>query len=54
MATRGGRPAALIYEVVMPVWHNRPGTKLRWVEFLRAMVDLLGIWRDRRRVVRHV
>ncbi len=47
-------PAALIYEVVMPVWHNRPGTKLRWVEFLRAMVDLLGIWRDRRRVVRHV
>lgn len=43
-----------IYELVVPAWHDRAGTKLRWVDFIRAMFDLLGIWRDRARAVRAV
>ena len=36
-----------IYELVLPVWHDRPGSKLRWFDFPRAMVDLGHIWRER-------
>jgi dolichyl-phosphate beta-glucosyltransferase len=36
-----------IYELVVPEWHDRPGSKLRWYDFLRAIVDLGYIWRER-------
>jgi dolichyl-phosphate beta-glucosyltransferase len=36
-----------IYELVLPAWHDVPGSKLRWYDFARAMVDLVYIWRDR-------
>jgi glycosyltransferase involved in cell wall biosynthesis len=36
-----------IYELAVPVWHHRPGSKLRWWDFVRAVIDLAGIWRDR-------
>ena len=36
-----------IYELVLPAWHDRPGSKLRWFDFPRAMVDLGHIWRER-------
>jgi glycosyltransferase involved in cell wall biosynthesis len=37
-----------IYELAVPVWHHAPGSKLRWFDFLRAVVDLIGIRRTRR------
>jgi glycosyltransferase involved in cell wall biosynthesis len=36
-----------LYELVLPVWHDKPGSKLRWYDFARAMVDLGYIWRER-------
>jgi dolichyl-phosphate beta-glucosyltransferase len=36
-----------IYELVLPAWHDRPGSKLRWFDFPRAIVDLGHIWRER-------
>jgi len=36
-----------IYELVLPAWHDRPGSKLRWFDFPRALVDLGHIWRER-------
>jgi glycosyltransferase involved in cell wall biosynthesis len=36
-----------LYELVLPAWHDKPGSKLRWHDFARAMVDLWYIWRDR-------
>ena len=36
-----------IYELVLPAWHDRPGSKLQWFDFPRAMVDLGHIWRER-------
>ena len=36
-----------IYELVLPAWHDRPGSKLQWFDFPRAMVDLGQIWRER-------
>ena len=36
-----------LYELVLPVWHDKPGSKLRWYDFGRAMVDVAYIWRDR-------
>lgn len=44
-----GEPARRdrLYELVLPAWHDMPGTKLRWYDFARAMVDLVYIWRDR-------
>jgi glycosyltransferase involved in cell wall biosynthesis len=36
-----------IYELVLSAWHDKPGSKLRWYDFARAMVDLGYIWRDR-------
>ena len=36
-----------LYELVLPAWHDRAGSKLRWHDFVRALVDLLYIWRDR-------
>lgn len=38
---------ARLYELVLPAWHDKPGSKLRWYDFVRAMVDLGYIWRER-------
>jgi dolichyl-phosphate beta-glucosyltransferase len=44
-----GEPARRdrLYELVLPAWHDKPGSKLRWYDFARAMLDLAYIWRDR-------
>jgi glycosyltransferase involved in cell wall biosynthesis len=44
-----GEPARRdrLYELVLPSWHDRPGSKLRWHDFFRAVVDLGYIWRER-------
>jgi dolichyl-phosphate beta-glucosyltransferase len=44
-----GEPARRdrLYELVLPAWHDRPGSKLHWYDFVRAMVDLGYIWRER-------
>ena len=46
-----GEPARRerMYELVVPAWHDVPGSKLRWYDFARAMVDLAHVWRERRR-----
>jgi dolichyl-phosphate beta-glucosyltransferase len=36
-----------IYELVLPAWHDKPGSKLRWYDFVHAMVDVAYVWRDR-------
>lgn len=36
-----------LYELVVPAWHDIPGSKLRWYDFARAAVDLAHIWRER-------
>jgi dolichyl-phosphate beta-glucosyltransferase len=36
-----------LYELVLPAWHDKPGSKLRWHDFARAMVDLWYVWRER-------
>lgn len=36
-----------LYELVLPAWHDKPGSKVRWYDFVRAMVDLGYIWRAR-------
>ena len=44
-----GEPARRdrLYELVVPAWHDRPGSKLRWYDFARAAVELGYIWRER-------
>jgi dolichyl-phosphate beta-glucosyltransferase len=36
-----------LYELVLPAWHDKAGSKLRWYDFARAMADLWYIWRER-------
>jgi glycosyltransferase involved in cell wall biosynthesis len=36
-----------LYELVLPAWHDKPGSKLHWYDFAHAMVDLGYIWRER-------
>jgi dolichyl-phosphate beta-glucosyltransferase len=36
-----------LYELVLPAWHDIPGSKLRWYDFARAAVDVGHIWRER-------
>lgn len=36
-----------LYELVLAGWHDRPGSKLRWHDFARAMLELGYIWRVR-------
>ena len=38
-----------LYEMVVPAWHDIPGSKLRWYDFLQATVELAHVWRERRR-----
>ena len=44
-----GEPARRdrLYELVLPAWHDRPGSRLRWHDFARAAVELGYIWRER-------
>ena len=44
-----GEPARRerLYELVLPAWHDIPGSKLRWYDFARAVVELGYIWRER-------
>ena len=44
-----GEPARRdrLYELVLPAWHDRAGSKLRWHDFARAVVELGYIWRER-------
>lgn len=44
-----GEPARRdrLYELVLPAWHDRPGSRLRWHDFPRAAVELGYIWRER-------
>lgn len=44
-----GEPARRdrLYELVLPAWHDRAGSKLHWYDFPRALVDLGYIWRER-------
>lgn len=44
-----GEPARRdrLYELVLPAWHDRPGSKLRWQDFARSAVELGYIWRER-------
>ena len=44
-----GEPARRdrLYELVVPAWHDIPGSKLRWYDFARAVVELGYIWRER-------
>jgi hypothetical protein len=46
---RPGEPARRdrLYELAVPAWHDKPGSKLRWYDFARAAVDLGYIWRER-------
>jgi glycosyltransferase involved in cell wall biosynthesis len=44
-----GEPARRdrLYELVLPAWRDRPGSKLRWYDFVRAMVEVAYVWRER-------
>jgi glycosyltransferase involved in cell wall biosynthesis len=44
-----GEPARRdrLYELVLPAWHDKPGSKLHWHDFARAVVELGFIWRER-------
>jgi dolichyl-phosphate beta-glucosyltransferase len=44
-----GEPARRdrLYELVLAAWHDKPGSKLHWHDFARAIVDLWYIWRER-------
>jgi len=37
-----------LYELVLPAWHDKSGSKVRWYDFGRAMVDLGYVWRERK------
>jgi glycosyltransferase involved in cell wall biosynthesis len=37
---------ARIYELTVPAWHDVPGSKLRFFDFVRSMFELASIWRD--------
>ncbi len=44
-----GEPARRdrLYELVLETCDDRPGSKLRWYDFVRAAIDVVGIWRER-------
>lgn len=44
-----GEPARRdrLYELVLPAWHDKPGSKLRWYNFVRAAVEVGYIWWER-------
>ncbi len=44
-----GEPARRdrLYELVLPRWHDKPGSKLGWYDFVSAAVEVGYIWRER-------
>lgn len=36
-----------LYELVVPAWHDVPGSKVRWHHVPRAVIDIGRIWYDR-------
>jgi glycosyltransferase involved in cell wall biosynthesis len=44
-----GEPARRdrLYELAVAAWHDVPGSKLRWYDFVRAVTDLARVWRER-------
>jgi len=45
----GGQPRrARIYELAVPAWHDVPGSKLRWFDFVRSFFELARIRHDSR------
>lgn len=36
-----------LYELVLGEWRDRPGSKLRWYDFVRAVFDLARVWYKR-------
>ena len=36
-----------LYELVLPAWHDKPGSNVHWYDFARALIDLSYIWRER-------
>jgi len=44
----GGPRPSRIYELTVPAWHEVPGSKLKAFDFVRSIVELMAIWRDRR------
>jgi glycosyltransferase involved in cell wall biosynthesis len=44
-----GEPARRnrLYELVLPAWQDRPGSHLRWYNFVRAAVEVGYIWWER-------
>ena len=44
-----GEPARRdrLYELVLPAWHDKAGSKLRWYDFVRALIDVAHVWRER-------
>jgi glycosyltransferase involved in cell wall biosynthesis len=44
-ASDGGPPRrARIYELVLPAWHDVPGSKLRAWDFFWGFVEVFGVW----------
>lgn len=47
-AAPGGPPRRVrLYELALTEWHDKPGSKLRWHDFARAVVEVGYIWRER-------
>jgi glycosyltransferase involved in cell wall biosynthesis len=44
-----GEPARRdrLYELVVPAWHDIPGSKVRWYDFARSALELAHVWRER-------
>ena len=36
-----------LYELVLAAWHDIPGSKLRWYDLARAVIDVAHVWRER-------
>jgi glycosyltransferase involved in cell wall biosynthesis len=49
LPTAPGEPARRdrLYELVLSAWHDKPGSKLRWHDFVRSLIDVAHIWRER-------
>jgi glycosyltransferase involved in cell wall biosynthesis len=49
LPVRPGEPSRRerVYELVVPAWHDKPGSKLRWYDFARAIVEVGYVWRER-------
>ena len=49
LPVRAGEPARRdrLYELALDTWHDRPGSKLRWSDFARAVIEIGYIWRER-------